>query len=93
MDDRAFQLVDVSRGGHSRIVEDYITAVSRITAGEREQAAAKKELFKETGFFLNLVADLLHELEDGIGADQAAVEWVDRALEAFRLREFRLGRI
>lgn len=93
VDDRAFQLLEESRGGHSRIVGDFITAVSRITAGEREQAAAKKELFKESGFFLNLVRDLLQEPESGSGANGETAEWVECALDAFRLREFRLGRI
>ena len=91
VEERAFQLLEASRNGNSRLVEDFITAVSRITAGEREQAAAKKELFKESGFFLNLVRDLFREPEVRAGED--ASEWVECALDAFRLQEFRLGRI
>jgi len=90
IEERAFQLIVPGAGGHSRIVGDFIISVSRITAGEGEQAALKKEFFKETGFFLNLVRDLLEQLPEGAESTGEALAWVEEALDAFRLREFRL---
>jgi predicted NUDIX family NTP pyrophosphohydrolase len=64
------------------MMDDLVLALSRLTAGEREQAAAKKEFFKEAGFLLNLVADLFSLMgAEQPGGDRAVLNWVETALD------------
>ena len=99
VEERAYALL-LSRGeGLPPRMADLVLELSRITSGEREQASAKKEFFKESGFLLNLVADLFRRMLDAADPDtdlplmEEALDRVEAALDAFRIREFRLGRL
>lgn len=100
--ERGYALLVPRAGGLPRLMDELVLSLSRLVSGEREQAAAKKEFFKEAGFLLNLAADLFSFLAgEGAGslsgdfcpAPERVAEarvWVETALDDFRIREFRL---
>lgn len=94
IDDRIFELLIPQKNGFPRMVNDFNTTISRLISGKKEQTKAKRDFFKETGFLLNDLSDLFHEIiKDGTTTSLNLVKqaefYTNGALNDFRIKEFR----
>ena len=94
IDARLFALLTPQKNGLTRLVNDFGMITSRLISGKSEQKKAKRDFFKEAGFFLNDLSELLHEIikngaTDKLDLAKQAEFYTNGALEDFRIKEFK----
>ncbi len=94
IDSRLFALLIPQKNELPRMVNDFGMTISRLISGKSEQKKAKRDFFKETGFFLNDLSELLHEIikngaTDKLDLAKQAEFYTNGAIEDFRIKEFK----
>jgi len=94
IDDRLFAILIPQKNGLPRMVNDFSMTISRLISGKKEQTKAKRDFFKEAGFFLNDLSDLLHEIitnntTSNLELAKQAEFYTNGALNDFRIKEFK----